>query len=79
MILGNYFNRYFVDKINSIIFAIPFRKMKRKILAEVVELVDTLDSKSSDSDIVWVRVPPSVPTRSQLSDWQPNVAAFFIL
>ena len=28
--------------------------------AEVVELVDTLDSKSNESNLVWVRVPPSV-------------------
>jgi hypothetical protein len=26
----------------------------------VAELVDALDSKSSDSNIVWVRFPPSV-------------------
>ena len=29
--------------------------------AGVAELVDAPDSKSGDSDIVWVRVPPSVP------------------
>ena len=27
----------------------------------VAELVDALDSKSSNSDIVWVRVPPQAP------------------
>jgi hypothetical protein len=30
------------------------------VLAEVAELVDALDSKSSNGNIVWVRVPPSV-------------------
>ena len=30
-------------------------------LACVAELVDALDSKSSDSDIMWVRVPPQAP------------------
>ena len=29
--------------------------------AEVVELVDALDSKSSGLRAVWVRVPPSAP------------------
>ena len=31
------------------------------IRAEVVELVDALDSKSSIRKGVWVRVPPSAP------------------
>jgi hypothetical protein len=31
------------------------------LLAEVAELVDALDSKSSGRDIVWVRFPPSAP------------------
>ena len=30
--------------------------------AEVVKLVDALDSKSSGLRAVWVRVPPSAPT-----------------
>ncbi len=30
-------------------------------LAEVAELVDALDSKSSDGDIMGVRFPPSAP------------------
>ena len=33
-------------------------------LAEVAELVDALDSKSSDGDIMGVRFPPSAPVRA---------------
>lgn len=33
--------------------------------AEVAELADALDSKSSDSNIVWVRVPPSASLSHQ--------------
>jgi hypothetical protein len=29
--------------------------------AEVVKLVDALDSKSSEGDLMWVRFPPSAP------------------
>jgi hypothetical protein len=43
-------------------------------LAEVVELVDTLDSKSSASDSVRVRVPPSVQKKAL-----NFFGAFFIL
>ena len=31
--------------------------------AEVVELADALDSKSSEVTLVWVRVPPSAPVK----------------
>lgn len=46
-----------------IIFILKFKKNNIFAAAkdaEVVELVDTLDSKSSASDSVRVRVPPSV-------------------
>ena len=43
--------------------------------AEVAELVDALDSKSSDRKIVWVRVPPSVQYRAIILNW---VVALFI-
>ena len=33
--------------------------------AEVVELVDALDSKSSGRKPVWVRLPPSAPERKK--------------
>lgn len=34
-----------------------------KKIAGVVKLVDAPDSKSGDGDIVWVRVPLSVPLK----------------
>ena len=33
--------------------------------ARVVELVDTLDSKSNEGNLVWVRVPPLVQKKPQ--------------
>ena len=45
------------------------------IHAEVMELADVPDSKSGDSDIVWVRVPPSAPTKNVLA----SVRAFFVM
>jgi hypothetical protein len=44
------------------LFAIIF------LLAEVAELVDALDSKSSGRDIVRVRFPPSAPLPVVVSD-----------
>jgi hypothetical protein len=35
-------------------------------LADVAELADALDSKSSDRKIVWVRSPPSARPHSRL-------------
>ena len=45
-------------------------------LAKVVELVDTLDSKSSAGNSVWVRVPPLVQNRKMESLRQ--VVALFL-
>ena len=42
--------------------------------AEVVELVDALDSKSSGRKPVWVRVPPSAPDQKRAP---ANAGAFF--
>lgn len=43
----------------------------------MVELVDTLDSKSSERKFVWVRVPPSVLIGFQVVTF--FVATFFVL
>jgi len=48
-----YFQAGIVQSENNIYFCTPYQ-------AEVAELVDALDSKSSDSNIVRVRFPPSV-------------------
>lgn len=45
--------------------------------ASVAELVDALDSKSSDSNIVWVRFPPEVLKTSYLSHLE-KIKGFFI-
>ena len=34
-----------------------------KYLADVAELADALDSGSSESDFIWVRVPSSAPEK----------------
>ena len=34
---------------------------------DVMELADVADSKSADSDIVWVRLPPSPPQKPRVS------------
>jgi hypothetical protein len=38
------------------------RFLKRNGAADVAELADALDSKSSTRESVWVRPPPSAPT-----------------
>ena len=48
--------------------------MRRQRDAEVVELVDALDSKSSEGNLVRVRFPPSVPKLKFEKTW-----AFLIL
>lgn len=40
--------------------ALEFTSIK---YGDVMELADVADSKSADSDIVWVRLPPSPPIR----------------
>ena len=52
------------------------------IRAEVVELVDALDSKSSIRKGVWVRVPPSAPyskLRAYVISLGVNVGPFSII
>lgn len=41
------------------------------LTAGVAELVDASDSKSDDGNIVWVRVPPSVPAVRVIKSHQP--------
>ena len=43
----------------------------------MAELVDALDSKSSDSNVVRVRFPPPVPFRGQIDGLIPNHEGFF--
>jgi hypothetical protein len=38
----------------------------RFMVADVAELADALDSKSSNRKVVWVRPPPSAPSRALL-------------
>lgn len=47
-----------------LVFLVLFDIISTAHYAEVAELVDAPDSKSGDGDIVWVRVPPPVPLKS---------------
>ena len=68
--------KYFVEK--NIQLSLQ-RVYKTIAYARVAELVDALDSKSSDSNVVWVRFPPRVQKDSDNHLKYNDLLEFFLL
>ena len=47
------------------------------LCAGVAELADAPDSKSGDSDIVWVRAPPPVPINYHHTDYNQGEGEYY--
>lgn len=53
-------------------------KLVLSVYAGVTELADVADSKSADSNIVWVQVPPPAPTLGGKTFVLPPIFYIFI-
>ena len=54
-------------------------KLILSVYAGVTELADVADSKSADSNIVWVQVPPPAPMLKARWNLRNQIIALFVL